>query len=100
MLDQLRFRKERLREAALGGFMLATDVADYLVEKGLPFRRAHAVVGAVVQWCVAEEKELHQLTLAEWQQFSPLFDTDLLARLTLEAELIERGYTQRYSHCT
>ena len=57
MLGQLRFRTERLTEAALGGFMLATDVADYLVEKKMPFRQAHSVVGAVVQWCVAEGKE-------------------------------------------
>ena len=90
MLGQLRFRTERLTEAALGGFMLATDVADYLVEKNLPFRRAHAVVGAVVQWCVAEGKELHQLTLQEWQQFSPLFEADLLPRLTLEAAVDRR----------
>ena len=70
--------------------MFATDVADYLVEKGLPFRRAHAVVGAVVQWCVAEEKEFHQLALIEWQQFSPLFDRDLLSRLTLESAVARR----------
>ncbi len=90
MLGQLRFRTERLTEAALGGFMLATDVADYLVEKKLPFRQAHSVVGAVVQWCVAEEKELHQLTLQEWQQFSPLFEADLLPRLSLEAAVERR----------
>ena len=90
MLGQLRFRTERLTEAALGGFMLATDVADYLVEKNMPFRRAHSVVGAVVQWCVAEGKELHQLTLQEWQQFSPLFEADLLPRLTLESAVGRR----------
>ena len=90
MLGQLRFRKERLTAAALGGFMLATDVADYLVEKNMPFRRAHAVVGAVVQWCVNKDKELHQLTLQEWRQFSPLFDADLLPRLTLEAAVDRR----------
>lgn len=90
MLGQLRFRTERLTEAALGGFMLATDVADYLVEKNMPFRRAHGVVGAVVQWCVAEGKELHQLTLQEWQQFSPLFEADLLPRLTLESAVGRR----------
>lgn len=90
MLGALRFRPERLAAAARGGFMLATDVADYLVEKQVPFRRAHEVVGAVVQWCVAEGKELHQLTLEEWQRFSPAFEADLLPRLTPEAAVARR----------
>ncbi len=90
MLGALRFRPERLAAAARGGFMLATDVADYLVEKQVPFRRAHAVVGAVVQWCVAEGRELHQLTLEEWRRFSPAFEADLLLRLTPEAAVARR----------
>ena len=90
MLGALRFRPERLAAAARGGFMLATDVADYLVEKQVPFRRAHAVVGAVVQWCVAEGRELHQLTLEEWRRFSPAFEADLLPRLTPEAAVARR----------
>ena len=90
MLGALRFRPERLAAAARGGFMLATDVADYLVEKQVPFRRAHAIVGAVVQWCVAEGRELHQLTLEEWRRFSPAFEADLLPRLTPEAAVARR----------
>ncbi len=90
MLGALRFRPERLAAAARGGFMLATDVADYLVEKQVPFRRAHAIVGAVVQWCVAEGRELHQLTLEEWRRFSPAFEADLLLRLTPEAAVAGR----------
>ena len=90
MLGAMRFRPERLAAAARGGFMLATDVADYLVEKQVPFRRAHEVVGEVVQWCVAEGKELHQLTLEEWQRFSPAFEADLLPRLTPEAAVARR----------
>ena len=90
MLGALRFRPERLAAAARGGFMLATDVADYLVEKQVPFRRAHEVVGAVVQWCVAEGRELHQLTLEEWRRFSPAFEADLLPRLTPEAAVARR----------
>ena len=90
MLGAMRFRPERLAAAARGGFMLATDVADYLVEKQVPFRRAHEVVGEVVQWCVAEGKELHQLTLEEWRRFSPAFEADLLPRLTLEAAVARR----------
>jgi len=90
MLPLLRFREDRLREAAFGGFTLATDVADYLVEKGMPFRKAHEVVGAVVRWCLTEHKGLEQLTLAEWRQFSLLFEEDMLSRLTLESAVDRR----------
>jgi argininosuccinate lyase len=90
MLPHIAFREERLSEAALGGFTLATDVADYLVEKGLPFRKAHEVVGAVVRWCVTQKKQLEQLSIEEWRQFSPVFDHDLLSRLTLESAVDRR----------
>ncbi|MBI3797913.1 MAG: argininosuccinate lyase [Deltaproteobacteria bacterium] len=91
MLPQLVFRQDRLRAAALGGFTLATDVADYLVEKGLPFRKAHEVVGAVVRWCLAEKKGLEELSQEEWQRFSPLFEQDLFPRLTLESAVDRRS---------
>jgi len=90
MLPQIVFREERLYEAALGGFTLATDVADYLVEKGVPFRKAHEVVGAVVRRCLAEKKGLEQLSLEEWRKFSPFFTQDLLSRLTLESAVDRR----------
>ena len=90
MLPQIVFREDRLREAALGGFTLATDVADYLVEKGLPFRKAHEIVGAVVRWCLTEKKGLEQLSLEEWRRFSPLFGQDLFPRLTLESAVDRR----------
>ena len=90
MLPRLVFREERLREAALGGFTLATDVADYLVEKGLPFRKAHEVVGAVVCWCLAEKKGLEELSLEQWKHFSSLIESDLLPRLTLESAVDRR----------
>jgi argininosuccinate lyase len=90
MLPHIVFREDRLREAALGGFTLATDVAEYLVEKGLPFRKAHEVIGAVVRWCLTEKKGLEQLLLEEWRRFSPLFDQDLFSRLTLEAAVDRR----------
>jgi argininosuccinate lyase len=90
MLPRVVFREERLREAAFGGFTLATDVADYLVEKGVPFRKAHEIVGAVVRWCLAEHKGLEQLTLEEWRRFSLYFETDVLPRLTLESAVDRR----------
>lgn len=90
MLPRLVFREDRLREAALGGFTLATDVADYLVEKGLPFRNAHEVVGAVVRWCITEKKGLEELSLEQWRTFSPIIERDLLPRLTLESAVDRR----------
>jgi argininosuccinate lyase len=90
MLPRLVFREERLNEAALGGFTLATDVADYLVEKGVPFRQAHEIVGAVVRWCLAEQKGLEQLTVADWRRFSPLIAEDIVSRMTLESAVDRR----------
>jgi argininosuccinate lyase len=90
MLPHIVFREDRLSEAALGGFTLATDVADYLVEKGVPFRKAHEIVGAVVRWCVTQKKRLEQLSVEEWRQFSPVIDRDLLPRLTLESAVDRR----------
>jgi argininosuccinate lyase len=62
---------------AAGGLLLATDVADYLVAKGLPFRDAHEVVGALVRRLVEEKRTFDQLTPAEWRDHSPLFDADV-----------------------
>jgi argininosuccinate lyase len=67
---------------AAGGLLLATDVADYLVAKGLPFRDAHEVVGALVRRLVDEKRTFDQLSLDEWRAQSPLFDADVRAAIT------------------
>ena len=74
MLSTTRFRTERMAAAAAAGFTLATDVADHLVRHGLPFREAHEVVGRIVAYCVAEEKDLPDLTPGEWGRFSPILE--------------------------
>ncbi len=79
MLATARFRVERTREAAAGGFSTATDIADYLVRKGLPFRRAHEVVGKLVRHCIERGCQFGDLTLDELRGFSPLFEEDVLA---------------------
>ncbi len=79
MLPTVRFHTERMRAAAGSGYALATDVADYLVHKGLPFREAHHIVGAVVAYAAQQGKELHELDLDEYRRFSPLFDEDVRA---------------------
>ncbi len=77
MLPRLRFRPQRARDAS-GGYLLATDVADYLVRKGMPFREAHNVVGRLVAHAEDRSKDLRQLSLEEYRGFSDLFDRDVL----------------------
>jgi argininosuccinate lyase len=89
MLPALHFNEERMRGAALAGYTLATDLADYLVRKGLPFRQAHQAVGKLVRYASERGKELSELTLSEFQRFSPLFAEDVLA-IDLEASLKAR----------
>jgi argininosuccinate lyase len=68
--------------SAASGLLLATDVADYLVGKGMPFRRAHEVVGALVRKLIAEQRDFETLTLAEWRAASELCEPDVIARIT------------------
>jgi argininosuccinate lyase len=68
--------------AAASGLLLATDVADYLVGRGVPFRRAHEIVGALVRKLVAEGRDFEQLSMDEWRAASDLFGPDVAARVT------------------
>jgi argininosuccinate lyase len=68
--------------AAASGLLLATDVADYLVGRGVPFRRAHEIVGALVRKLVAERREFEQLSLDDWRAASELFEADIVTRVT------------------
>ncbi|MBI4497501.1 MAG: argininosuccinate lyase, partial [Chloroflexi bacterium] len=79
MVASLRVRPERCLEAAAGSYTLATDLADYLVAKGLPFRDAHRVVGELVRYAIASGKTFPDLTLEEYRRFSPLFGDDVFA---------------------
>ncbi|WP_417910770.1 argininosuccinate lyase [Candidatus Electronema sp. PJ] len=84
------FNGGRMREATHGGFMTATDLADYLVKKNLPFRQAHRVVGEIVAFCQERNIELTELSLAEMRQFSALIDDDVFAVLTVEGSVNSR----------
>ncbi|MBI4317469.1 MAG: argininosuccinate lyase [Chloroflexi bacterium] len=79
MLASAKFKHERMAAAAGEGFTLATDLADYLVTKGLPFRQAHEVVGKLVAYCLDRGKDIADLTIDEYQKFSALFQPDVLA---------------------
>ena len=84
MLATCTFKADRMREASHEGYMAATDLADYLVGKGLPFRQAHAVVGRIVGDCVREGVTLQQLTTGELRSYSELFDDDAHEALDID----------------
>jgi argininosuccinate lyase len=90
LLDHTAFNVERLRAATSGGFMTATDLADYLVRRNMPFREAHGVVGRVVAFCQERNCELVDLTLAELQSFSALIETDVYGVLSVEGSVNSR----------
>lgn len=77
MLGSLRVKAENARKAANQGYILATDLADYLVKKGEAFRKAHDIVAQLVRYAAEKGKTLTQLSLAEYKDFSPLFDEDV-----------------------
>jgi argininosuccinate lyase len=86
----LQFDRDIMRTAALSGYTLATEAADYLSRKGMPFRDAHRVVGQMVAKAIATHKGLEDFSLEELQQFSPLFSADVFDQLTLEGALKSR----------
>src|SRR4029079_17662829 len=77
----LTLNRERTA-AASSGLLLATDVADYLVGQGVPFRRAHEIVGALVRQLIAERRDFESLSVAEWGAASEHFGPDVVARVT------------------
>jgi argininosuccinate lyase len=90
LVQGLRFDRDVMRKAALEGYTLATEVADYLSRKGMPFRDAHHLVGRMVAEAIATHRGLESFSLAELQRFSPLFGTDVVDHLTLEGALGSR----------
>lgn len=91
MLPKIVFKAERMYQAATTGFLNATDLADYLVTMGMPFREAHHVVGQSVEYALGQGKELDQLTLTELQQFSHLIEADIFDFLKVETVVNRRN---------
>ncbi|MBO8169440.1 MAG: argininosuccinate lyase [Thermoanaerobacteraceae bacterium] len=85
MLRTITVNKARMLQGARGGFTNATDVADYLVKKGLGFRDAHRIVGELVLYAIEKEKNLEELTLEEFKQFDRAFDEDVYEAISVEA---------------
>ena len=90
MLATMRVNAERMRAGALGGFMAATDLADYLAVRGVPFREAHEIVGRLVLACEREGRTLQELTLEELQAASSSFGGDALSAVDVHAVVARR----------
>ena len=84
MIRHLQFNRLRMREEAAKGFSTATDLAEYLVMKGVPFRESHGIVGRLVAHSIRSGKALHELTLGEYRKFYQGFDKDIFACLKVE----------------
>jgi argininosuccinate lyase len=93
VLGNMRVREERAREAATRGYMNATELADYLARKGMPFREAHDAVGRLVLRAIERSVELQDLALEEMQSFSTLIEADVYDSLTLEQTLATKSQT-------
>lgn len=92
MLETAKFNEARMADSAAGGFTNATDAADYLVTKGVPFRDAHGVIGQLVLYCIDHNKALGDLSLEEFRKFSPAFDGDIFEAIDLKT-CVERRLT-------
>ncbi|MCI8800725.1 MAG: argininosuccinate lyase [Lachnospiraceae bacterium] len=84
MLRTMKFRKERMAASAMNGFTNATDAADYLVGKGVPFRDAHGIIGRLVLYCVEKDTSIDRLSLEELQKISDKFEEDIYEAVSLK----------------
>jgi len=91
MIKTTSFNKEKMYEQASKGFTNATDAADYLVKKGLPFRSAHEIVGKLVLYCIKEDRSLLDLSIDEYKEFSPIFEEDIFNAISLQTCVNKRN---------
>ena len=84
MIDTVRFNKDNMAKSAMMGFTNATDAADYLVKKGMPFRDAHSVIGKLVLYCIDKNCAIDDLSIDELKSFSDIFDSDIYDAISLE----------------
>jgi argininosuccinate lyase len=96
MVPLIRFNKKRMSGTASGAYSTATDIAEYLVRRGMPFREAHEITGRIVMHCIVNKKGLGELKVEEFSVFSPLIDEEIYRYLTAEGSVsakISRGGT-------
>ena len=84
MLASVKFQRDVMRKSASMGFTNATDAADYLVNRGMPFRDAHGVIGQVVLYCIEKNLAIDDMSLQELKQFSDVFEEDVFAAISME----------------
>ncbi|MBN1384528.1 MAG: argininosuccinate lyase [Elusimicrobia bacterium] len=90
MVSTMKVNSEKMLSACKNGFILATDVADYLVSKGIPFRTAHFIVSKAVNHCIRHEKSFEDLSVSDWKKFSDKFDDSVYAALDLKKAIEKR----------
>ncbi|CAI4030346.1 Argininosuccinate lyase [Nitrospira tepida] len=93
LVQGLRVNRPVVEQAAEVGGMLATELADYLVLKGLPFRETHAIVGQIVRYCIEKRRELADLSLGELKRFAKQFEADVMERLTVQGAIERKSQT-------
>ena len=91
MLAAMKFNHARMENSARGGFTNATDAADYLVGKGVPFRDAHGIVGQLVLMCIEKNKALDDLSLDEFREVSPVFEEDVYEAISMKTCIAKRN---------
>ena len=84
MIESMKVFSDNMRNSASGGFINATDLADYLVKEGMPFRTAYKISGSIVAKCIEEGKTLEELTIEEYKEFSEVFDKELYSAIDLD----------------
>lgn len=92
MMRETKFNSDRMYKAASGGFSTATDIAEYLVKKGVPFRKSHEIVGKIVAYCMKNKKSLDQLSLKDYQKYYEGFDADIREYIKLEKAVNSRKH--------
>lgn len=93
MISTMKVRGENMYKAAQGGFTNATDIADYLVKKGIPFRSAHEIIGKMVLYCTKNRKSIDTLTMEEFRSFSEKIEDDVYTEISLEKCVSGRSLT-------
>jgi argininosuccinate lyase len=89
VIRTMEIKTQNMEKAANSGFMNATDAADYLVKKGLPFRDCHEIIGKMVLYCINENKNLDDLTLEEFKNFSSLFEADIYDAIDIKKRALK-----------
>jgi len=98
VIRNIKFDCEKARNAASTGYLNATDLADYLVRKGIEFRKAHELVGRVVLHAIEQGQPLEKIELESLREFSPLFEEDVYASLSLESSIASKSAAGGTSH--